>query len=69
MIERIALPAWIVREIERRARSQRIAADEVASRLVAEELPRLVADLLAGKVTANRGTSLGLFSSESGRGE
>jgi hypothetical protein len=46
VIERILLPTDLVAEIERRAIAEGLEPAELASRLIVEELPRLVADLL-----------------------
>jgi hypothetical protein len=46
MIERMSLPVDLVAEIERRAVAEDLDPEELASRLVVEELPKLVADLL-----------------------
>lgn len=46
MKEPMSLPVDIIDEIERRARLEGVEPEVVASRLVAEELPRLVTDLL-----------------------
>ena len=45
MIEPISLPVDIVEEVERRAKAAGVTPETMARRLVAEELPRLVADL------------------------
>jgi hypothetical protein len=45
LIEPISLPVDIVEEIERRAKAAGVTPETMARRLVAEELPRLVADL------------------------
>jgi hypothetical protein len=52
MIERLSLRRDLVDEVERRAAAEGVEPEVVASRLVAEELPRLVADLL-GPSTRN----------------
>jgi hypothetical protein len=46
MKEPMSLPVDIVEEIERRAQIEGVEPEVIASQLVAEELPRLVADLL-----------------------
>ncbi len=46
MREPISLPVDIINEVERRARLEGVEPEVVASRLVSDELPRLVADLL-----------------------
>ena len=56
MIEPIALPVDIVEEIERRAKAAGITPEAMARRLVAEELPYLVADLLGSDLPGQRGS-------------